>query len=276
MRSIVRVVSCLLAVGSLVAAADAGAYEVKRTASGLPIHWEKSAVTFEIDPSVARAVPGGYDAVAEALASWSTQEGAPTLTVAAIDEERRPGNDGHNVISFAPDGYAAAGNALAVTVLSYDPNTGAIVDADIVINGKHPFAVLSEDAKPEPGTRPVSNESNEGDQPEHVEGRFDLTHVVAHETGHALGLNDDLNPGPVMYLYTMPNDASSRGPAADDLAGLKVLYAGGSSPTPSAGCSKASIAAPAPDARGALAIALALAGWMTRRRGQSRRTAPTR
>ena len=58
-----------------------------------------------------------------------------------------------------------------------------------------------------------------------------------------------------MYLYTTPGEASLRGPAADDLEGIKVLYSGSSSSSSqaSAGCSQASVASGPPESRGALA-----------------------
>jgi len=143
-RSLVGGVSCFVALWAFLAASDADAFEAKRTSGGLPVHWEAANVTFEIDPSVAQAVAGGFDAVAEALGAWSGQSGAPTLTVTVADGKARPGNDGHNVIFFAAGGYAEAGNALAITVLSYDEITGAIVDADIIINGNHSFAVVAD------------------------------------------------------------------------------------------------------------------------------------
>jgi len=266
-RSLVGGVSCLVALWAFLAASDADAFEAKRTSGGLPVHWEAANVTFEIDPSVAQAVAGGFDAVAEALGAWSGQSGAPTLTVTAGDGKARPGNDGHNVIFFAADGYAEAGNALAITVLSYDEITGAIVDADIVINGNHSFAVVADGTRPDPNARPISNEGTGGDELGNSEDQFDLVHVVAHETGHALGLSDALNPGPLMYLYTMPNDGSLRSPTADDETGIRSLYAGSSSER-SAGCSTASIASPSSAPRGVLLVVLALGGWIVRRRAQ--------
>ena len=41
-----------------------------------------------------------------------------------------------------PDGYAPAGRALAITVLTYDNASGRILDADIIVNGSYKFAVL--------------------------------------------------------------------------------------------------------------------------------------
>jgi MYXO-CTERM domain-containing protein len=251
---------------TLFISATGHAFEVQRTPSGLPVHWEETNITFEVDPSVARAVNGGYEAVAEALAGWSAQSGAPTMTVTAASGHPQLGVDGHNVIFFAPDGYAAAGNALAITILSYDERTGAIVDADIVINGQHAFGVLAPNARCDSNARPISNEGS-GEPGGSADGTFDLVHVLAHEAGHALGLRDVLTPSSVMYLYSTPNDASSRSPATDDEAGIASLYPADSNQT-AAGCqaSVASASASPPGSAGVLVMALVLVGWAAKRR----------
>ena len=54
---------------------------------------------------------------------------------------------------------------------------------------------------------------------------YDLHHVIAHELGHSLGMNDEMErKDALMYRYTAPNDASMREPASDDVAGLAELY----------------------------------------------------
>src|SRR5258708_12109576 len=113
--------------GGLSLASNANAYEVKTTAGGLPLHWARQSVTFEVDPSVKEGVSRGADAVAEALAGWSGQCGAPTLTLATSDGTRKPGNDGHNVVFYAPDGYKPAWAPLAITRLIHHHTTAATV-----------------------------------------------------------------------------------------------------------------------------------------------------
>src|SRR6185295_17850971 len=54
---------------------------------------------------------------------------------------------------------------------------------------------------------------------------YDLHHVVAHELGHSLGMNDEMQrKDALMYRYSAPNDATMRAPAPDDIAGLAELY----------------------------------------------------
>ena len=49
--------------------------------------------------------------------------------------------------------------------------------------------------------------------------------MVAHELGHSLGMNDEMDrKDALMYRYSSPNDATLRAPASDDIAGLAELY----------------------------------------------------
>src|SRR4029079_1399537 len=54
---------------------------------------------------------------------------------------------------------------------------------------------------------------------------YDLHHVIAHELGHSLGMNDEMErKDALMYRYTAPNDASMREPGSYHIWGLAELY----------------------------------------------------
>jgi Matrixin len=268
----------LVAAGLLLAgmasSATASAYELRHTTSGTVVHWPSHEVTVEVDPSMT-ALPGAADAVVAALASWSVRGNVPQLAIAVDTTPSSPAVDGRNVVYYAPDGYPAAGSALAITLVSFDDVTGEIVDADIVLNGQYAFAVLAEDSAPPPGMAPVANDpmSEPPSMPGASSGvaQFDLIHVLSHETGHLLGLLDaTAEPNDVMYVYTSAHDAARRAPAKDDIAGVDALYANA---PPQAGCTVAApgVASRAPWGSG-LGSALGLA-WVVirRRRAMSRR-----
>jgi hypothetical protein len=272
-------VGCVLLCG----ARDAHAYEVKHTAQGLPVHWSRSEVAFEIDPTVTQMAPGAEAAVAAAAHVWSGTDGAPTLSTTPAASASQPAFDGKNVIYFAPQGYARAGRALAITILTYNSATGEILDADVVINGHYDFDVLPSDSTAAPDAQPIANDGTASDGVgTNAAAQFDIQHVAAHEFGHALGMSDELmDQSAMMYLSTKPGDATLRTLAVDDLDGISKLYY---SPPSGHGCSLAPpdprrrSSTPGSDGTLASAIALLFAAGMGVRiaRRADRRRVPAR
>ena len=272
-------VACVLVAGCLASASTASAFEIRKTTSGVPVHWATSSVSFVIDPSVKQAAPGAVDAAVNAAAAWSAQDGTPSLSTTAGTSPGQVAVDGVNTILYAPHGYERAGNALAITFVSFDEKTGEIVDTDIVINGSHAFSIFAAGTHAPAGTLPVATESGNGGDDDDL--KFDLQHVLTHEMGHALGLGDVTDDAAdVMFAYTMPNDASLRAPGSDDLAGVTELYAGSaSSPQAGSGGCGASVAAkrvPSQDGWVAMACTLAAFAWLAVRRRTSVRPLPAR
>jgi hypothetical protein len=207
----------------LTATSRADAFDLKHTQSGLDVRWAVPQVSFVVDPELSAAVDGAADAVADAAQSWSGAAGAPTLSVATGPVASAPAVDGTNSILFLHN-YGAANGALAITIVSVDESTGYIVDTDIVINADHVFAVLPAGARASSTSPLVSTEGSSSVVNTQV---FDLTHVTAHEIGHALGLADEsANVAALMYPYTRAGDASVRTPGSDDLSGIDEDYAG--------------------------------------------------
>lgn len=237
--SLVRSLSALLTGAALLAgvADDAAAYSVKTTSRGELVHWDEATISYTIDPSVDRNVAGATNAVKSALDAWSGTVGAPELSAAARDESSptKPGYDRKNGVFFVEGGYAPAGRALAITVLTYDNRSGTILDADVVFNGTYSFEVLGAGtdanlAASEHTTHLTTATDAIGHERELTtttthETVYDLHHVIAHEIGHSLGMNDEMQRADaLMYRYSAPNDASLRQPASDDIEGLAELY----------------------------------------------------
>lgn len=247
---------------------QASAYSVKKTPDGSPVRWEVPTVTVTVGPEVDRAVAGASEATSQAMSAWSGRVGAPDFERGAVETApTEPGLDRKNGIFFKSGGYAPAGSALAVTVLTYDKKSGEIVDADIVINGTHSFEVLKTGAMTDVVAQAMSENIT------HATKTYDLQHVIAHELGHSLGLNDEHgNDEALMYIETRPNDASIREPRADDIAGVTELY--GSKADQGKGCAAASVAPKQPsstDAHAAAILALGLVLFLLVRSRSDRR-----
>jgi hypothetical protein len=234
-----RAAAILTVVAAVLPASLAHAYVLRHTPSGLPVRWPTPRVTVELDPSLTAALPAATEAERAAAAGWVTSGDGVTIDVTAAASASSPAVDGRNVVYYIP-GYPPAGEALAITLVSCDDATGEIIDADVVINGAYPFAVLSADARAPAGTPLVANEAATASgviapgavaslawlEPSRLTlPPFDLVHVLSHETGHVLGLEDTRDDGTdVMFLYSAPGDADRRAPTADDLAGIAALY----------------------------------------------------
>lgn len=195
------------------------------------MHWGRANVGFTMDPSVEANVAGATEATKHAMQSWSGTVGAPELAMKPRGEKapEKPALDFENGIFFMKSGYEPAGRSLAITILTYDNVTGEIVDADVAFNGRYTFAVLEEQAPSAPeaiGPHPTATDGIAHEMPAGREDTvYDLHHVVAHELGHSLGMDDELRQSDVlMYRYSAPNDPSVRAPVSDDIAGLATIY----------------------------------------------------
>jgi hypothetical protein len=266
---------CAIGAAVIMGSSSAEAFELKHSSNGKHLLWARSQVSYVVDASIEQAVPGGALAVSNAVAAWTNTGGGPALSTSAAVGAAKAGLDGQNSVLLAPHGFAPAGNALAVTVTSYDVATGDIIDADIVINGVYPFSVLAARAQPANGAVAISTDGSAADDAAatHVTP-FDLGHVVSHEIGHTLGLADERDDdSALMYAFTMPGDASTRAPATDDVDGVDALYGASLGPTAASpshsGCGQASVAgsrARPADAWGGLALVAGAVAWLASRR----------
>jgi len=210
--------SSLLAAAIVLLSGRGEAYEVKHTAGGNAVSWRARDVEWTVDASV-RKVPGAEDAVIAAAAAWAGCGGAPALAVTHVGADLEPGLDQTNGVFFVESGFPPVGDALAVTVLSFDAETGQVLDADILLNGNYPLGIVTP-----PAAHPTSVEGA-ASVPVAAGATYDVARVLAHEMGHALALSDELaDTSALMYPYVPRGVVLATSPAADDVAGLATLY----------------------------------------------------
>ncbi|MDT7543370.1 MAG: hypothetical protein QOE33_3274 [Acidobacteriota bacterium] len=207
---------CLTSLLILAAAPDVRPYTQQFTASSVPVHWATNTITVYLASSVNAPpanIKAGSDvegAVRRALHRWSNaaninfdiRTGGPDAVGAS--------NDGFSVISVSSANASFVPAATpGRTRISFDPNTGAIAEADVAIN---PNLLFSTD-----GTHAT----------------YDLESTLAHEIGHFLGLDHSALVGATMQPHQVQNFTSggfnltqitARTLSDDDLAGIRALY----------------------------------------------------
>lgn len=202
-------------------------------ASGAPLWWRSACVGWTLDEAASRRVTFDdfANAATNAFASWTTA----TCATASPGERARVSLDARylgavacsratydrsgpnqNVITFHDDVWPHGGGTpgfgspvIALTTVSFDPESGEIVDADIEINSAdHVVVPVDSDHTPPPRA-------------------FDLQAVLTHEVGHFLGLAHSPDVNAVMASTDDP-DTGGREPKRAlrdvDEAGICAIY----------------------------------------------------
>jgi matrixin len=191
---------------------------------GQTLFWPDACVTYavQLHGSALRGV-SAFDmdqAMRQAFAAWLGTEcsagGNPSLGVVPLGgascdraefnapEAGRAGAPNANLVIFrdAAWPYPDERFVIARTSITFDPNTGAIFDADIEINSaQNEFSVSDVD---------ISN---------------DLQAVLTHEVGHFLGLDHSVEENATMRANYDLSSLGTRTLSSDDRAGICSIYA---------------------------------------------------
>jgi hypothetical protein len=203
---------------------DGCAPELGCPTRGEPLFWPDACVTFAVQRL---GSPGSgvsaYEldrAMRAAFTEWlgteCPQRGRPSLGVIALGgvscdevefnppEGGRAGAPNANIVVFRDETwpYPDERFVIARTSLTFDPNTGAILDADIEINS-------------------FDNDFSTADDVVTT----DLQAVLTHEVGHFLGLDHSKFENATMQANYDLSNLGARTLSSDDVAGICSIYA---------------------------------------------------
>ena len=225
-----------MALAALAAPADARAFCRTTTVSvpadydptggcfteGNVLWWRNACVGYSIQKDASRQVTllQAEQAIATAFAKWTgtacraDAAGRSRVGIDVRDEgpvacaevQYNQSQPNQHVIVFR-DGvwpYRDANNTLALTTVTFDPDTGELYDADMEINSA-------------PGiTLTVSGQV--------AAGGYDFDSVVTHETGHFLGMAHSPDSRATMFARYIQGSTSMRNLSEDDVSGICAAY----------------------------------------------------
>jgi hypothetical protein len=222
--------------------------------TGAPLFWESSCLTIGVHEGGSARHGIGFEQLKEATTAafrvWteaSCAPGAPALAVEVVGPipcdraEYNQGAGNVNLVVFRDDvwPYPGAIDILGRTTVRFNPETGALRDADIEINGTLGAVTLD------------------------GSGEIDLSSVLTHEAGHVLGLDHSIFVGATMRAGYTTDDTSLRSLTSDDESGICALFPPGAAASCESGrfsdrCGGSIEPAPAaPPAADGCAVALA-------------------
>jgi hypothetical protein len=263
-----------------------GSTGIKYTEDGVEVRWRTRLSKVSIDASIEKLGPNAAAAVQQAFGTWLGSN--PKLPDLSFDMTRgarvelEP--DGKSTVLLAPISLRGHEDDLAVTLTYSDATTGAIIEADIVINSKHAFRVLQSDEGASSGAEkselPRSCARSGASATSCSGDAYDLQNIVTHEVGHFFGLGEEMtDDGASMFYCSSRCETHKRSLNQVDATSISTLYvtateSGAEPPTESqAGCGGARLVPGGNLREAALAISSALLLLARRRREPTRAAA---
>lgn len=216
--------SALSIAAVLAAAADAHAFCRTRSepsavddcaSKGPSLYWKNKCVGFTVAKSASKKadLSKARGLVNASFDQWLKGNSTCTPGVHALEQEPSAATKigfnkvgvNENVIIFRDDSwpYDDAGNPLALTTVTFNADTGEILDADIEVNTADKAVTAAE---PLPATG------------------YDLESIITHEVGHFLGLAHTRVNGSTMESRYDRGDTGLRSIESDDQKGICAIY----------------------------------------------------
>ncbi len=188
---------------------------------GKPLFWRNSCVGYSVQRSASRQVAfeDAANGISLAFTKWTgascATEGTGRSRVSIDVRDLGPVDCGEvnynqsganqNVIVFrdATWPHSDSSNTLALTTVTFNPETGEIYDADMEVN-THDQRVTLIDPVPPDG--------------------YDFASIATHEVGHFLGIAHSGDNRATMFANYTPGATAMRNLTSDDVAGICAVY----------------------------------------------------
>ena len=205
---------------------------------GYVLWWRNACVGYSIQEDASRQVTlaQAEQAFATAFTKWTgtacpaDDAGQSRVSIDVRDEgpvecdqvQYNQTQPNQHVIIFRDDvwPYDDANNTLALTTVTFNPDTGELYDADMEVN--------STENVPLTVSGPVPP------------GGYDFESIVTHETGHFLGMAHTPDSRATMYARYVQGSTSMRNLSEDDVTGICTAY-------PPDGTRTTSVGSPVPE-----------------------------
>ncbi len=206
--------------GILLGGLNAEGYVLNHTKKGQLIRWHRMTIDVHLNKNSHTKVPLNLLEQIVARSIWTWQQALQdlkTLRYMGLTEQKEGFHQkfkgqNQNVVLWKRDRWPYGQKTMALTITSYNHDTGEILDADIIFNGvNYRWDKIEEEPPP-------SSQKN-SQQP-----IADIENTLTHELGHLLGLEHSKNPQATMYFSTKRHETTKRSLHQDDIEGIHKLY----------------------------------------------------
>jgi uncharacterized protein (TIGR03382 family) len=195
-----------------------------RTVKNVPLFWRNACVGYSMQKDASRldSLPEATAAMANAFNAWQSAQcsgGVPSITahdlgvVACTEATFSQQGPNQNAVIFRDGGWphksqaelatGAPSPTIALTTVSFNSDTGEILDADIELNTADHSIIVT--AAPSAGV-------------------YDLQSVLTHEAGHFMGLAHSPDRSSVMYYEDEGGSANHHELIGDDVSAICTVY----------------------------------------------------
>jgi hypothetical protein len=258
-----------------------GSPQLKKSSDGDSVRWHSNQATVYLDASLDAVGGHARDAVQLGFGTWlSSGAKLPNLSFDSTKGAQFGQTpNGKSEIMYGPITIPGHEDNLALTITFSDPKTGEVLEADMIFNSKHPFALLSgasdsDDDGSQKGHSSTTNANANANSASNCDEKYDLQSVATHEAGHFFGLGEDYNvTTATMYYTTGSCETNKRALQTSDETTMDALYvasetdgAASASTDTGKGCGGARIGQGKTDGAASLLSLVGLLGFVSWRR----------